>query len=721
MISLSTEAKEAIKIGVAIVIGYYVALRLDWSNPSWVATSIAFISASTTGQSLQKGALRLGGTLFAFVAGLFFLGLFPQDRWLFLLSFTPYLFFVAYMVQGRSGPYFWFVAGFVTMMIITAGPGSSAHSFEFAAYRALETAIGIGIWTAVSVFIWPRTSLDTLNKVSSDLLSTHGRLMRQYRDHVTEGASEEEEVEPMREDRDAARKLATQLEQTVQAAIAESHRVFEVRRLWTRFYRLSGTVVEILDRLVSGFSEMQKSNLRKTLLNEEALFDELEARLAEARRILGGEKPSRISQRISVGLDEERVARLDHFGKAALEVTLNELKRLDKLVTAILDCARDIEGYEPEGAMGGQKMKGSFGLPSIDPDRIRGAVMVTLSMWVGFFLWIYVDPPGHIAWYQFVPSLTLAFVQVPFLRLPLLKPFACAYTVGLGAYVFIMPQLSTFWQLAMLIFAFSFGAAYFLKGTAQLAVFLALFILLGIKNEQTYNFAAAANLFLFTMMALTLVVATSYVTRTPRPEKAFVSMVARFFRSCEFLLSRMGAEQLEARNFLERMRRAYHRQELGSLPGKLARWGKQIDPGKFTGVTPQRIDGIVASLQVLDFRLEDLIEARQAPHAEVFVRELTEDVRAWRMVIEENCRRWSECPETDSVDDLREKLKARLDNLNLRIEEVMNTADPEAVSTEERKNFYRLLGGFRGFSEAALVYSGAANEVDWERLREEKF
>ena len=73
MMPLTTQAREAIKIAVAIVMAYYVALRLDWSQASWVASSIAFISMPTAGQSMQKGFLRMGGTLLAFLAGLFHL------------------------------------------------------------------------------------------------------------------------------------------------------------------------------------------------------------------------------------------------------------------------------------------------------------------------------------------------------------------------------------------------------------------------------------------------------------------------------------------------------------------------------------------------------------------------------------------------------------------------------------------------------------------------
>jgi uncharacterized membrane protein YccC len=64
------------------------------------------ISLPTQGQSLAKAGLRMGGTLLAFAAGLFYLGFCPQDRWFFLISLTPFLFLAAYMVQNPKRAYF---------------------------------------------------------------------------------------------------------------------------------------------------------------------------------------------------------------------------------------------------------------------------------------------------------------------------------------------------------------------------------------------------------------------------------------------------------------------------------------------------------------------------------------------------------------------------------------------------------------------------------------
>jgi uncharacterized membrane protein YgaE (UPF0421/DUF939 family) len=729
MIPLSTKAKEAIKIGISIVIGYYVALSMDWMSATWVATSIAFVSLPTAGQSIQKSAYRICGTLVAFVVGLFYLALFPQDRWLFILALTPYLFFIAYMVQGRNGQYFWFVAGFVTMMITTAGPGSSEHAFQFAAYRTLETMMGIGIWTVVSLLIWPRSNIDSLQEISGDLMGTFEKLMVRYRERAVGGRDTDQgERESVEQLRDRAGKMVVQLEQTVNAAAAESYKVRELRHHWRELHRLLLSSLEILDRLKSGFPEIQKASTRQVLVNEEALLDELQARFEDARRVLGGEKPARQSCNVTISLDKTLLDGMDHFTRAAVAVTKSELEKLDAQVGVIVDCVRDIEGYEPDrpgtGRDGyGGDVAGPFGFSPIDPDRIRGAIMVTASMWVGFLIWIYVNPPGHVSWYQFIPNITLVLVQAPFIRPAFLKPFGYAYVVGLVAFVFIMPALSVFWQLGILIFGFAFAAAYFFDGNGigRPAIFLAMFNMLGIQNEQTYDFAAAANAFLFTMMALLVVTALSYILRSPRPEKAFVSMVGRFFRSCEFLLSRMAVERFEDKTSMERVKRAYHWQELQSLPGKLSRWGSQIDPGQYPGAAPAEIQAVVADLQVLVYRMQDLVEARQSPQAAVLVRSLMSDVREWRIVIEEGCRRWAEMPGAADARDLRERLETRIAKLEARFEAVLDAMEESAISDAEGGNFYRLLGGFRGVSEAAIVYADSASRIDWNQLKKERF
>jgi hypothetical protein len=59
----STKAKEAIKIGLAFVLVYAIAIKTAWMNPYWAAFAVVFIALSTTGQSIHKGVNRMAGTI----------------------------------------------------------------------------------------------------------------------------------------------------------------------------------------------------------------------------------------------------------------------------------------------------------------------------------------------------------------------------------------------------------------------------------------------------------------------------------------------------------------------------------------------------------------------------------------------------------------------------------------------------------------------------------
>ena len=102
----TTKLKEAFKMSLAMVIAYYIGLWVAWMNPTWAAIAVGMISQPTTGQSINKGILRMGGTLLTFAAGLFYLGIFPQERWWFFISFSPFLGYVTYKMTGKNGQYF---------------------------------------------------------------------------------------------------------------------------------------------------------------------------------------------------------------------------------------------------------------------------------------------------------------------------------------------------------------------------------------------------------------------------------------------------------------------------------------------------------------------------------------------------------------------------------------------------------------------------------------
>jgi len=149
---LTPRTKEAIKTALAMTIAYGIALSMDWDRPYWAGVAVAFISLSTVGQTLNKGALRMLGTLMAFAVSLTVIALFPQERWWFMAALSAWVGYCTYMNAGTRHQYFWFVAGFVSV-IICFDAGTATNAFDTALLRAQETGLGILVYTLVTLLI----------------------------------------------------------------------------------------------------------------------------------------------------------------------------------------------------------------------------------------------------------------------------------------------------------------------------------------------------------------------------------------------------------------------------------------------------------------------------------------------------------------------------------------------------------------------------------------
>jgi uncharacterized membrane protein YccC len=177
---LSDRVKTAIKTALATVLAYGVALSMDWENAYWAAFAVAFCTLSTVGESLNKGLLRLSGTLFGSLAAVTLIALFPQDRWLFLIGMSIFTGFCTYMMPGTSRWYFWFVAGFSVPLLALAGGAEPVNDFQTVITRAEETALGLASYSLVWLLIWPTRSGEALEDTVRRLAAAHRQLAAHY-------------------------------------------------------------------------------------------------------------------------------------------------------------------------------------------------------------------------------------------------------------------------------------------------------------------------------------------------------------------------------------------------------------------------------------------------------------------------------------------------------------------------------------------------------------
>ena len=720
--NLSTRTKEAIKTGLAMAIAYGIALSMDWEKPYWAGFAVAMISLATAGQSLNKGALRMAGTLVTTIVALTFIALFAQDRWPFMLFLSAYVGFCTYMMGGKKHQYFWHVCGFVCVVIcMSAGPNST-RAFETAMLRAQETGLGILVYSLISIFIWPVTSRADFEAAAVKLLSTQKLLFRSYLDLIS-GQRESGEAQALR---DQEVQEQNRFGQLLDAAETDTYEVWEVRQQWERYRSHAAELTETMARWRESFAEVKALDLQHLIPNLAAFGAELDERFTQIGRLLVNQAPERHPAIMDLLLDMTKVDALSYFQKASLAVTRSRLQHLEHLTRSLFDSLSDIKDFSQSVSRveSESRLRGSFVL---DPDRMMSAIRVIFTMWLAYLGLIYInDFPGGAGFVSMAVPLIMAMATMPQAPVSVLfAPVAVSVLFAGLVHIFVMPQLSGFLDLGLLIFAATFAICYLFATPRQAlgrTFGLALFVVIAsISNEQTYSFLKVANTALMYTLIFLILIITTHVPFSLRPERAFLGLLRRFFRSCEYLMSSVRWAPHRDVTRLDRWREAFHTRQVSTIPRKLGTWVPHIDTNALSCSSPQQVQAVVTHMQGLSYRIQELHEERGKPQAQYLLHSLQKDVRAWRLKVQETFQRLAQDPTTGEHETFRSGLDKIMGRLEERIRRALDKAAEGQLNDRDGENFYRLLGAYRGVSEALVNYVGSANKIDWDRWKEERF
>ena len=283
--TLSTKAKESIKTALSMTIAYGIALAMDWGTPMWAGFSVAFVSLSTSGQSFNKSAMRMLGTVIAGIVSLILIALFPQDRWLFIFALSLYVGFCTYMMGAAKYQYFWFVCGYVCIIVaLEAGP-NPVNAFHLATLRAQETGLGILVYSVVTVLLWRKSSMGDFNAVVSQLNSTQHQLYRSYF-NLMNGQGNLADAQVLMTQ---SSQQQIQCKVLLDAAETESYKIRQLNRQWHTYKSQMFELSAILERWHDGFSTIQSLDQQSLILNLKAFDKELEQRFVQIKKKLAGQ------------------------------------------------------------------------------------------------------------------------------------------------------------------------------------------------------------------------------------------------------------------------------------------------------------------------------------------------------------------------------------------------------------------------------------------------
>jgi hypothetical protein len=313
----------------------------------------------------------------------------------------------------------------------------------------------------------------------------------------------------------------------------------------------------------------------------------------------------------------------------------------------------------------------------------------------------------------------------------LMLPTVLAALFASALYIFVMPQLSGFGGLGTMIFAATFLIGYLFHRPQDILLksmgLCMLVIVIGVENEQTYTFLYPASWFIGGVLFVSALMVAWRFPISFRPADRFLASLGRFFRSTEFLLSTSpfdgsGSAPAGRRSRLYRWRRAVHLHQVTALPQRLHFWGGALPPAALGDTTRDQIQFLTTNLQTLSDHLQALTEVRPiSAKPSILAQELTADMRAWRVGLREAFGRLSADPGTLDQSAAGARLEARLARLEQRVEAALKKADETSVPAEVVNNMYRLLGAYRGVSEALVQVVQETAPIDWARLREARF
>ncbi len=712
----------ACKSAVAMVLAYGVAMWMGWDRPIWAAFTVIVIGQVTVGLAINKGALRVGGTLLGIVVGFVVIGLFAQERWLFILALATHLAFCTYMMGGRHGPYFWFVAGLSAPVVAWDGAAAGAAAFDVGALRAQQTVLGVLAVSLVAALLWPRSTGVELTRAVREAAALHTELFRLYAERFCGGAQDCDLT---------ARRLASlaaegRAASLIEAAETDTYRVWEVHTAWFAYRRHFQDYWDSLGRWRQSFDDAASFDVRALLPALDAFLEEIAGRLETIEALHRGDRPTRTAADVQLVIDEAAAASLSHFDRTVLEAARVRLAHVEQTTRGMLEAVRAIYGLAPAPRSAPRDGPWLDFVIAPDPGRLNAAVRHFITAWLVSLTYLLIpDTPGGTALVITVCFLGIPLAVYPQVRMSKLISAALVGSIAAGVvYVALMPSLVTFHQLAIVLFLATFVAfawkpydSQFLPRTIGLAFFL---IALDIENYQAYSAERFAdNMLMFVAFFALLGIGRLVPCRTA-PAAQIDWLLARYRGSANFLLRSLHWPDGHPPTIWHRAWRRRHLQELATIPQQLRQWQELLPPAKLPAENAAKFADFVHALGDFGFGLVDLVDARSRPQSTVFLHELGGEMRSYQVELQRALRgltladvRGVRIEGARSIADTR-----RLEDS---LEALLQGPRASEIDAEHRVRLYRLLGVYREVVASVAELLKRATVVDWRRLREARF
>lgn len=720
--SLRIRLQEAFKFSLSIVLFYWLALWMDWDLTLYGPMAIALVSLSTSGASINKGAMRVVGTVIGCIAGLALVEWFSQARWNMMFALAAYLASIGYFLQTSRYPYAWYVSGIVPLVIWADTYGVIDNTFHFAIFRLLETSAGVLIYLVISLLLWPQTADKQFYRLGGEYLDKLCQLMQIYQAALSE--KKRDDIQVLQRKLDA---LLIQLQATLVEAMKDSMLIREQQQEWADVVVTLRTLTDKL-MLLWNTDEMslQIDQQEERLALESALLM-VEHRCARAGQLWGS---SQLSFEVSTSDDLSLLQVLPMSSssrtmhKAELGLLINRgslLHDLNQESLKLLTSLRVLSGVDSTALSIRPLQPLVFDKPACwEWERLFRALVPALAFIIGFLFWIFPDtpPPGgnSIAMFSGLFGL-LVPMGISF------RHVALAHAIGGLAiaplYFIVMPWLDGGVELLTMIFLVSFTFDYLDKRwpMVKLGGIILFAMVASISNHQAYSFIKWVNLEFTFIIALIIINVVVMFMMPIYPEKILLRRVKRFFRACAAICNDLALLANSEGSINKKGARGLREVRMAAENLRAVR--STLDYSLFPANTEVKVNDFIDSVQSIAERMRLLNVQVVQLSANGYNALLDSELPCLLQKIFEH---WEKITAgTGELEHEKRTIEVLYQQLEQRLEVYHKAPEMQFYNKQAASDLIAFLGGVRGLLDAMDDMGRSIHDIHWNKWAEVHF
>ena len=213
----------------------------------------------------------------------------------------------------------------------------------------------------------------------------------------------------------------------------------------------------------------------------------------------------------------------------------------------------------------------------LDIEHLKSAVQTFCIFWASTAFWYYFNPPGGFMIVMLATGFSALTSFSP------VKPSAMAIIINISLllailiYIFILPNLTHWIELAIVLFVYTFFAFYFFPPMLSILILLGLNTLM-ITNTMSYNVDIFLGIILVFDMVFTLLILAYYFPFSSKPEHLYLTTTKRFLT--------LGTLLNHPNTLIAQYAKTHQKRSLD----KLSLWGSKLDFTYFNTLNNDQIN-----------------------------------------------------------------------------------------------------------------------------------